>query len=234
LLKLEGISVYYGVIPAVRNISIKIDSGQIVAIVGANGAGKTTTLKTIMGVLKPKTGKIIYNGMNIIKYPPNKRVQLGITLIPEGRQIFTTLTVKENLLLGAYHRRDVNAVKEDLEWIYNLFPILKERENQIAGTLSGGEQQMLAIGRGLMSRPKLLMIDEPSLGLAPKIIGSLYQAIKEINDHGVTILLVEQNVKMAMKLADYMYVMETGEIKAEGKPYEVMKSEDIRRAYLGG
>jgi len=234
LLEVNSISVYYGVIPAVRDVTLKVEQGKIVALVGANGAGKTTTLKAIMGVLRPKKGKIIYNGLNITDLTPDRRVRMGITLVPEGRQIFSSLTVKENLMLGAYHRKNKKAVKEDLEWIYNLFPILKERESQIAGTLSGGEQQMLALGRGLMSHPKLLLLDEPSLGLAPIVIRELYKAIRQINEHGVTILLVEQNVNIAMKIANYMYVMETGRIKAEGTPEEVMKSEDIKKAYLGG
>ena len=234
MLEVNSISVYYGVIPAVRDVTLKVEQGKIVALVGANGAGKTTTLKAIMGVLRPKKGKIIYNGLNITDLTPDRRVRMGITLVPEGRQIFSSLTVKENLMLGAYHRKNKKAVKEDLEWIYNLFPILKERESQIAGTLSGGEQQMLALGRGLMSHPKLLLLDEPSLGLAPIVIRELYKAIRQINEHGVTILLVEQNVNIAMKIANYMYVMETGRIKAEGTPEEVMKSEDIKKAYLGG
>jgi len=210
-----------------------VEEGQIVALVGANGAGKTTTLKTIAGVLQPKKGRIIYNGEDVTELPSDKRVRMGITLIPEGRQIFSGLSVKENLLLGAYYRKDKDEIKKDVNWIHGLFAVLIERESQIAGTLSGGEQQMLALGRGLMSRPKLLLLDDPSLGLAPMITKDVYEAIQKINEAGITILLVEQNINIAMKVADYAYVMETGSLKLQGKPEDVMRSEDIRRAYLG-
>lgn len=234
LLKVEDVDVYYGSIPATRDVSVMADEGQIVAIIGANGAGKSTTLKTIIGVLQPKKGRILYNESDITRLSAHERVKLGISLVPEGRQIFSRLTVMENLVLGAYHRMDSKGVHEDLKWVYTLFPILNERRNQIAGTLSGGEQQMLALGRGLMSHPKLLLLDEPSLGLAPMIAGSVYKAIKEINQGGVTVLVVEQNVGVALKFADYCYVMETGTCKVHGEPKEVMKSEEIRKAYLGG
>ncbi len=233
MLKVEGIDVHYGIIPAVRQLSLRVEEGQVVALVGANGAGKTTTLKTIAGVLQPKKGRIIYNGEDVTELPSDKRVRMGITLIPEGRQIFSGLSVKENLLLGAYYRKDKDEIKKDVNWIHGLFAVLIERESQIAGTLSGGEQQMLALGRGLMSRPKLLLLDEPSLGLAPMITKDVYQAIQKINEAGITILLVEQNINIAMKVADYAYVMETGSLKLQGKPEDVMRSEDIRRAYLG-
>ncbi len=233
MLKVEGIDVHYGIIPAVRQLSLMVEEGQVVALVGANGAGKTTTLKTIAGVLQPKKGRIIYNGEDVTELPSDKRVRMGITLIPEGRQIFSGLSVKENLLLGAYYRKDKDEIKKDVNWIHGLFAVLIERESQIAGTLSGGEQQMLALGRGLMSRPKLLLLDEPSLGLAPMITKDVYQAIQKINEAGITILLVEQNINIAMKVADYAYVMETGSLKLQGKPEDVMRSEDIRRAYLG-
>jgi len=233
LLKVEGIDVHYGIIPAVRQLSLRVEEGQIVALVGANGAGKTTTLKTIAGVLQPKKGRVIYNGEDVTELPSDKRLRMGITLIPEGRQIFSGLSVKENLLLGAYYRKDKDEIKKDVNWIHGLFAVLIERESQIAGTLSGGEQQMLALGRGLMSRPKLLLLDEPSLGLAPMITKDVYQAIQKINEAGITILLVEQNINIAMKVADYAYVMETGSLKLQGKPEDVMRSEDIRRAYLG-
>jgi len=233
LLKVEGIDVHYGIIPAVRQLSLMVEEGQVVALVGANGAGKTTTLKTIAGVLQPKKGRIIYNGEDVTELPSDKRVRMGITLIPEGRQIFSGLSVKENLLLGAYYRKDKDEIKKDVNWIHGLFAVLIERESQIAGTLSGGEQQMLALGRGLMSRPKLLLLDEPSLGLAPMITKDVYEAIQKINEAGITILLVEQNINIAMKVADYAYVMETGSLKLQGKPEDVMRSEDIRRAYLG-
>jgi len=233
LLKVEGIDVHYGIIPAVRQLSLRVEEGQIVALVGANGAGKTTTLKTIAGVLQPKKGRVIYNSEDVTELPSDKRVRIGITLIPEGRQIFSGLSVKENLLLGAYYRKNKDEIKKDVDWIRGLFSVLIERQSQIAGTLSGGEQQMLALGRGLMSRPKLLLLDEPSLGLAPMITKDVYQAIQKINEAGITILLVEQNINIAMKVADYAYVMETGSLKLQGKPEAIMRSEDIRRAYLG-
>ncbi len=233
MLKVEGIDVHYGIIPAVRQLSLRVEEGQVVALVGANGAGKTTTLKTIAGVLQPKKGRVIYNGEDVTELPSDKRVRMGITLIPEGRQIFSGLSVKENLLLGAYYRKDRDEIKKDVNWIHDLFAVLIERQSQIAGTLSGGEQQMLALGRGLMSRPKLLLLDEPSLGLAPMITKDVYQAIQKINETGITILLVEQNINIAMKVADYAYVMETGSLKLQGKPEDVMRSEEIRKAYLG-
>ena len=233
LLEVERIRVYYGVIPALLDVSLSVDEGQIVALVGANGAGKSTTLKTIAGVIRPREGQIRFQDQDITRLGADRRVRLGITLVPEGRQIFSTLSVKENLLLGAYHRRD-QEVKKDLEWIYGLFPILRERMHQVAGTMSGGEQQMLAFGRALMSRPKLLLLDEPSLGLAPLVVRDIYEVIKKIREAGITIFLVEQNVNMAMHVADYMYVMEAGQLKMEGVPQEVMRDEDIKRAYLGG
>lgn len=233
LLKVERIRVYYGVIPALLDVSLSVDEGQIVALVGANGAGKSTTLKTIAGVIRPREGQIRFQDQDITRLGADRRVRLGITLVPEGRQIFSTLSVKENLVLGAYHRRD-QEVKKDLEWIYGLFPILRERTHQVAGTMSGGEQQMLAFGRALMSRPKLLLLDEPSLGLAPLVVRDIYEVIKKIREAGITIFLVEQNVNMAMHVADYMYVMEAGQLKMEGVPQEVMRDEDIKRAYLGG
>lgn len=233
MLDVEGIHVYYGVIPAVANLSLAVDEGRVVALVGANGAGKSTTLKAIAGVLRPKAGRILFRERDITRLGADRRVQLGIALAPEGRQIFSTLSVRENLLLGAYHRRD-DKVKEDLEWIYSLFPVLRERMHQVAGTMSGGEQQMLTFGRALMSRPQLLLLDEPSLGLAPLVVREVYEVIEKIRESGITILLVEQNVNMAMRVADYMYVMEAGQLKIEGIPQEVMRDEDIKRAYLGG
>jgi branched-chain amino acid transport system ATP-binding protein len=233
LLEVERIHVYYGVIPALLDLSLAVDEGRIVALVGANGAGKSTTLKAIAGVLRPRTGRIRFRGQDITRLGADRRVRLGIALVPEGRQIFSTLSVRENLLLGAYHRRD-QEIKKDLEWIYSLFPILKERMHQVAGTMSGGEQQMLAFGRALMSRPKLLLLDEPSLGLAPLVVREIYRVIERIREAGITIFLVEQNVNMAMHVADYMYVMEAGQLKMEGVPQEVMRDEDIKRAYLGG
>ncbi|MGQ9617102.1 MAG: ABC transporter ATP-binding protein [Spirochaetota bacterium] len=233
MLEVKDITVSYGIIPAIRHLELKVDRGQIVALVGANGAGKSTTLKAIMGLLPPREGEIHYKESDITRVPADRRAEMGIALIPEGRQIFSRLTVRENLDLGAYHRKDKAGIKSDLEWIYTLFPVLKERENQIAGTLSGGEQQMLALGRGLMSHPELLLLDEPSLGLAPLVVRDIYKVIKEINQSGITILLVEQNINMAMKVSNYAYILETGEIHTEGKPEDVMKKENIMKAYLG-
>lgn len=233
MLEVKDITVSYGIIPVVRHLELKVEHGQIVALVGANGAGKSTTLKAIMGLLPPREGVIRYKDNDITKVPADRRAEMGIALIPEGRQIFSRLTVRENLDLGAYHRKDKTGIKNDLEWIYNLFPVLKERENQIAGTLSGGEQQMLALGRGLMSHPELLLLDEPSLGLAPLVVKEIYKVIREINRSGITILLVEQNINMAMRVSNYAYILETGEIHTEGKPEEVMKKENIMKAYLG-
>lgn len=234
LLKLEQVTVKYGVIPAVQELNLEVREGQIVALLGANGAGKTTTLKTVVGVLRPAHGRIFYDGRDITALPAPQRVRMGICLVPEGRGIFNRLTVRENLLLGAYHRRDQEGVLRDLEEVYRLFPRLKERENQIAGTLSGGEQQMLAIGRGLMSRPKLMLLDEPSLGLAPLIVRELYALIRGIREKGVTILLVEQSAPMAIGVADYVYVLETGFVKISGTPKEVESLEEVKKVYLGG
>ena len=232
LLKTESIEVCYGIIPAVRDLSLEVRAGQIVALIGANGAGKSTTLKALAGILHPRQGKIFYREKEITRLSADQRVPLGITLVPEGRQLFSTLTTKENLRLGAYCYTETE-FKEGLGWIYSIFPILKERENQIAGTLSGGEQQMLAFGRAIISKPELLLLDEPSLGLAPLIIKEVYEIIKKIKSTGINIILVEQNIKMAMQVTDYMYVMEAGEMTIQGEPLKVMKDEDIRKAYLG-
>lgn len=232
LLKTENIEICYGIIPAVRNLSLEVEEGQIVALIGANGAGKSTTLKALAGVLSPRHGKIFYKSKDITQLSADKRVPLGIALVPEGRQLFSTLTVKENLRLGAYHCTDTE-FKEGLEEIYSIFPIIKERENQIAGTLSGGEQQMLAFGRAIISKPTLLLLDEPSLGLAPLVIKEVYETIEKIKSTGITIVLVEQNVKIAMHITNYIYVLEAGELTIQGEPLKVMKDEDIRKAYLG-
>lgn len=232
LLKIEKIEICYGIIPAVRNLSLEVKEGQIVALVGANGAGKSTTLKALAGVLHPRVGKIFYKDKDITRLSAYRRVPLGIALVPEGRQLFSTLSVKENLRLGAYHSND-KEFKERLKEIYSIFPIIKERENQIAGTLSGGEQQMLSFGRAIISKPKLLLLDEPSLGLAPLIIKEVYKTINTIKMTGITIVLVEQNVKMAMHIANYMYVLEAGELTIQGEPLKLMKDENIKKAYLG-
>ena len=234
LLKIDHLVVKYGVIPALQNVSLEVGIGQIVSLVGANGAGKTTTLKTIMGILRPAGGSIRYRGEDITRMSTPQRVRKEICLVPEGRGIFNRLTVKENLILGAYHRLGEISIDEDIQQTYALFPRLKERESQIAGTLSGGEQQMLAIGRGLMSRPKLMLLDEPSLGLAPLLVQELYRLIYEIRKQGVTILLVEQNATMAIRVSDYVYVMETGVVKLEGIPKEIESLEDVKKVYLGG
>jgi branched-chain amino acid transport system ATP-binding protein len=229
----QNIAVFYGVIQAIRSLSLDVERGAIVTLAGANGAGKTTTLKSIMGILSPREGSIRYDESDITKVPADRRVEMGIALVPEGRQIFRRLSVRENLDLGAYHRKDRSGIKRDQEWIYSLFPVLEEREKQAAGTLSGGEQQMLALGRGLMSHPKLLLLDEPSLGLAPLVVREIYRVISEINKTGITILLVEQNINMAIRVSSYAYILETGQIHNEGKPEEVMKKENIMKAYLG-
>ncbi len=233
MLKLDNVDVYYGAIQALRDVSIKVNDGDIVALIGANGAGKTTTLKTVIGLLRPKKGKVFFKDEDVTHLPPHKRVKMGISIVPEGRRIFSRLSVLENLIIGAYTRKD-EGIKEDLNFVMDLFPILKERKDQPAGTLSGGEQQMLAIARALMGKPDLLLMDEPSLGLAPNLIIKIYETIEEINKKGVTILLVEQNITMAQRVANYVYIMENGSIKMSGTPKEVISLEEVRKAYLGG
>jgi len=233
MLKVENLVVAYGGIEALKGISLEVEEGKIVTLVGANGAGKSTTLRSITGLVKPKSGSITYNGVNLLNMKTQDIVKLGITLVPEGRRIFPNLTVLENLRLGAYFRKDVDNIKKDLDWVYSLFPILKERSWQMAGTLSGGEQQMLAVGRALMSKPKLLMMDEPSLGLAPLIVKELFEIIKEIHNQGVTILLIEQNANAALHIADIGYVIETGNIKLKGEGKELLNNDEVRKAYLG-
>jgi branched-chain amino acid transport system ATP-binding protein len=233
MLKIDNIETFYGKIQALKGISFNIDKGEIVSLIGANGAGKTTTLLTISGIIKPKKGEIYFYDQRIDNLPPDKIVSLGISHVPEGRRIFPFLTVKENLMLGGYLRNDKNGLKEDLEKIFNLFPILKQRYTQDAGTLSGGEQQMLAIGRALMSRPKVLLLDEPSLGLAPKIVDLIFKIILEINEQGGTILLVEQNANMALKISNRAYVIETGKIILQGDAKELLNNDEVKRAYLG-
>ncbi|MGQ9472718.1 MAG: ABC transporter ATP-binding protein [Candidatus Caldatribacteriaceae bacterium] len=234
MLKIENLTVKYGVIPAVVDLSLQVKKGQIITILGANGAGKTTTLKAIMGVLRPTNGKIYYQDEEVTFFSATSRVRKGIALVPEGRGIFNRLTVEENLLLGAYSRKGNDEIIRDLKEIYSLFPRLEERKKQIAGTLSGGEQQMLALGRGLMSRPKLLLLDEPSLGLAPLIVRELYAMIERIREQGVTILLVEQSAAIALQVSDYAYVLESGNLKLSGKPEELKSLDEVKRVYLGG
>lgn len=231
LLVLENLSVSYGGIRAVKGINLTVPEGEIVTLIGANGAGKSTILRTIAGLVKAESGKIIYQDEDIAGKATNTIVEKGITLVPEGRRVFPNLTVLENLKIGAYLRKD--NLKDDINWVYKLFPRLEERSWQMAGTLSGGEQQMLAVGRALMSRPKLIMMDEPSLGLAPIIVNDIMNIIKTVNSEGVTILLVEQNANLALKIAHYGYVCETGKITMEGTGTQLLNDEAVKAAYLG-
>ena len=231
MLKIEDLRVNYGGIEAVKGISFDVKEGSIVTLIGANGAGKSTTLRTIAGLVAPRSGKITFQDKDITGLSPDKIVAQGITLVPEGRRVFSDLTVLENLKVGAYLRSD--DLTDDINWIYDLFPRLKERSWQAAGTLSGGEQQMLAVGRALMSRPKLMMMDEPSLGLAPIVVKGIFDIIKEINKQGVTILLIEQNANMALHTANMGYVLETGSITLSGPGEDLLKNEAIKKAYLG-
>nr|WP_241241325.1 ABC transporter ATP-binding protein [Fervidobacterium sp. 2310opik-2] len=234
MLEINDLHVYYGGIHAIKGITMKVEEGKIISLIGANGAGKSTTLRTICGLKEASRGSIKYNGKELTKLDTSEIVKLGITMVPEGRRVFSNLTVYENLLAGAYLRKDKDGIKKDIEYVFDLFPRLKERMNQRAGTLSGGEQQMLAIGRALMSRPKLLLFDEPSLGLAPVIVKEVFKLIKRIHSEGVTIFLVEQNAFEALKLADYAYVLETGRIVLEGTGKDLLEDERVRKAYLGG
>lgn len=233
MLNAEHINVYYGRIHAVKDVSFHVNEGEIVALIGANGAGKSTTLKTVSGLLHSKTGKIEFMGKDISKTESYKLVPMGLAHVPEGRRVFLQMTVKENLEMGAYTQNPADTEK-DVEDVFTRFPRLRERQNQIAGTLSGGEQQMLAIGRAMMSHPKLLILDEPSMGLAPILVGQIFDIIKELHKSGTTILLVEQNAEMALAVADRAYVMENGKITLTGTGKELAESDDIKRAYLGG
>lgn len=233
MIKIDDLVVAYGGIEALKGISLDVPSGKIVTLVGANGAGKSTTLKSIVGLVKPKSGSIDYEGTDLTKLNTERMVEKGIALVPEGRRVFADLTVLENLKIGAYRRKDAKGIAEDLEKVYSLFPRLKERTWQLSGTLSGGEQQMLAIGRALMSRPKLIMMDEPSLGLAPIIVKELFGIIKKINEEGMTVLLIEQNANAALKIADVGYIMETGKITLSGSGQELLANDEIKKAYLG-
>ena len=231
MLKIDNLSVNYGGIKAVRNVSFEVPDGKIVTLIGANGAGKSTILRTITGLVHAASGSITYDGEELTKLPTHTIVTKGITLVPEGRHVFPDMTVLENLKIGAYLRKD--NLNDDIEWVYSLFPRLKERNWQQAGTLSGGEQQMLGVGRALMSRPKLIMMDEPSLGLAPIIVKEIFNIIKEINKRGVTILLIEQNANMALHIADLAYVLETGTIALHGTGQELLANEKVKELYLG-
>lgn len=234
MLKIKNLNVHYGVIHALKNASLTVNKGEIVTLIGANGAGKTTTLRTISGLNKATDGEILLEGKNITNLPANKRVEMKLSQVPEGRRIFPAMTIVENLELGAYLRRDKSEIKKDMDNIYELFPILGQRKKQTAGTLSGGEQQMLAMGRALMSRPEILLLDEPSMGLAPLLVKEIFDIIVNINKTGTTILLVEQNAKMALSIAHRAYVIETGSIVMSGTGEELSKSDEIKKAYLGG
>ena len=232
MLDVKDINVYYGAIHAVRNVNLTVNAGEIVSIIGANGAGKSTILKTLVGLLRSKTGDIVFEGQSIAKLSPAGIVQQGIALVPEGRRVFPRMSVEDNLLLGAYARKD-NEVSRDINRIYEMFPRLAERKKQNAGTLSGGEQQMLATGRGMMSRPRLLLLDEPSMGLAPLLVHQIFETILDINEQGTTILLVEQNAHMALSIADRGYVLETGAVVLTGEAEELIDNDEVRCAYLG-
>ena len=234
MLEVKDLLVYYGVICALKGISFHVNEGEIVSLIGANGAGKTTTMQSVIGLLPKKAGSVTFNGTDITKMPCHKIVHAGMTQVPEGRRIFQELTVYENLMMGAYTNKDQQKFKEDLETIYARFPRLAERRNQIAGTLSGGEQQMLAMGRALMCHPKLLMLDEPSMGLSPLLVDQVFELIKDINKDGTTVLLVEQNAGKSLAISDRAYVMETGKIVLSGTGAELAASEMVRKAYLGG
>lgn len=234
MLKVNNIDVYYGNIQALRNVSLEVNEGEIVTLIGANGAGKSTLLKTISGLLKPKLGSIEYLGSNIDGKPAQSIVKAGISHVPEGRRVFANMSVEENLDLGAYLRNDREQIKKDLDHVYELFPRLYERRKQQSGTLSGGEQQMLAMGRALMSKPKLIILDEPSMGLAPLMVKNIFNIIEMVNKEGVTVLLVEQNANMALSVADRAYVLETGNIVLSGTAKELQESEEVKAAYLGG
>lgn len=233
LLEVRDLSVYYGQMQVLFNVSLTVNEGDLVSILGPNGAGKTSLIKTVSGLLKPRNGRIIFNNIDVTEHPPHLRTEQGISTVPEGRKVFPNLTVKENLLLGAYNKRARQNVKESLERVYKLFPILKEREMQVAKTLSGGESQMLAIGRALMSSPKMLLLDEPSLGLAPLIVNEVFNTVKRLKESGITILLVEQHTTHALELSNYVYVLENGRIVLSGSSNEIRENEHVREYYLG-
>ena len=233
MLEVKNLEVYYGVIQAIKGISFEVNEGEVIALIGANGAGKTTTLQTITGMLQPKAGEIIFEGKDISKIPGHKIVSMGMAHVPEGRRVFAELSVYENLKLGAYTRKDKKEIEETLARVYKSFPRLEERKNQLAGTLSGGEQQMLAMGRALMSKPKIILMDEPSMGLSPILVEEIFHIIREISASGTTVLLVEQNAKKALAIADRAYVLETGNIVLSGDAKEMMSNDSIKKAYLG-
>ena len=233
MLTVTDLQVYYGVIQAIKGISFSVNQGEVIALIGANGAGKTTTLHTVTGLIQPRAGKIEFEGKDITKMPAHKIVSLGMAHVPEGRRIFQQLTVLDNLKLGAYTRKDKKKIADTLEMVYRRFPRLEERKKQIAGTLSGGEQQMLAMGRALMSEPKIIVMDEPSMGLSPLFVTEIFDIIREISEGGTTVLLVEQNAKKALSIADRAYVLETGKIVLSGNAQDLMNDDSVKRAYLG-
>ena len=233
MLEIKDIEVYYGVIQAIKGISFEVNEGEVIALIGANGAGKTTILHTITGLLSPKKGTVIFEGKDITKVPAHKIVSLGMAHVPEGRRVFAELTVYQNLRMGAYTRKDKAEIEQTLEMVYKRFPRLEERKNQLAGTLSGGEQQMLAMGRALMSHPKIIVMDEPSMGLSPILVNQIFEIIEEVSKSGTTVLLVEQNAKKALAIADRAYVLETGKIVLEGDAKKLMNDDSIKKAYLG-
>ncbi|MBP3329103.1 MAG: ABC transporter ATP-binding protein [Clostridia bacterium] len=233
LLEVKDLEVHYGVIKAIKGISFEVNQGEVIALIGANGAGKTTTLHTVTGLIQPSHGQIIFDGKDITKIPAHKIVGMGMAHVPEGRRIFQQLTVLENLKLGAYTRKDKNLISATLKMVYERFPRLEERKNQVAGTLSGGEQQMLAMGRALMSNPRIILMDEPSMGLSPLLVSEIFDIIKVISEGGTTVLLVEQNAQKALSIADRAYVLETGNISLSGKASDLINDESVRKAYLG-
>ena len=233
MLEVKDLEVYYGVIQAIKGISFHVDKGEVIALIGANGAGKTTTLHTVTGLISPKNGHVLFEGKDITKVPAHKIVSMGMAHVPEGRRVFAELSVYENLKMGAYTRKDKNEIEESLKNVYKRFPRLEERRNQMAGTLSGGEQQMLAMGRALMSKPKLILMDEPSMGLSPIMVNEIFDIIRSVSESGTTVLLVEQNAKKALSIADRAYVLETGKIVLEGKAKDLLEDDSIKKAYLG-
>ena len=233
MLEVKDLEVYYGVIQAIKGISFHVDKGEVIALIGANGAGKTTTLHTVTGLLSPKKGHVMFEGKDITKVPAHKIVSMGMAHVPEGRRVFAELSVYENLKMGAYTRKDKAEIEESLNNVYKRFPRLEERKNQLAGTLSGGEQQMLAMGRALMSRPKIILMDEPSMGLSPIMVNEIFDIIRSVSESGTTVLLVEQNAKKALSIADRAYVLETGNIVLEGNAKDLLEDDSIKKAYLG-
>ncbi|HIV41849.1 MAG TPA: ABC transporter ATP-binding protein [Candidatus Mediterraneibacter guildfordensis] len=233
MLEIKDLEVYYGVIQAIKGISFEVNQGEVIALIGANGAGKTTTLHTITGLISPKKGSVVFEGKDITKVPAHKIVSMGMAHVPEGRRVFAELSVYENLKMGAYTRSDKNEIEESLANVYKRFPRLEERKNQMAGTLSGGEQQMLAMGRALMSRPKIILMDEPSMGLSPILVNEIFDIIRSVSESGTTVLLVEQNAKKALAIADRAYVLETGRITMSGNAKDLLEDDSIKKAYLG-